>query len=74
MCRIGLTGEGQDTRAMFEPCLTAGHRTFSERLWSGVPSSAWVSLLTVAHSASRSRLMVGGDVSTSVTLTLSSTG
>lgn len=74
MCQIGLTLEAQGHRVMWQPCLTAEHRIFSRWLLDSVPLSAWESLLMGVHWASPSRLTVGGDVSTSVTLTLSRTG
>lgn len=74
MCRIGLTEEPQGPRVTLQQCLTAGHRIFSTWLFSSVPLSAWVSLLTEEHSGSRSQLTVDGDVSTSVKVTLSSIG
>jgi len=74
MCQIGLTEGDQGPRLMFQPCLTPGHRSFSEILWEQVPYSVLVSLLTEAHSGLPSQLTVAGDVSTSVTVTLSPTG
>jgi len=74
VCLIGLTGDPLDPHVTLQRCLTAGHQTFSTLLFKQVPCSAWVSLLTEGHWESRSQLTVGGDVSTSVTLTRLPTG
>ena len=74
MCQIGLTQGEQGPVWMLQLCLTPEHRTFSELLWELVRSCPLDSLATVALLVSRSPWMVGGDVSTTVTLTPSSTG
>ena len=74
MCQIGLTKGLQGPRATLQLCWIPGHTTWFAQLWDLVPSSAWASLLTEALSESPLRLTASGDVSTSVTLTLSRDG
>jgi hypothetical protein len=74
VCLIGWTVEEGVQRSMFQPCLTPGHRTFSEWLWEQVRLSPSDSRAMGVRWASLSQLTVGGDVSTTVTLTASWTG
>lgn len=74
MCQIGLTPEGQASVWTFQPCLIPEHRTFSLWLWEQV---RWCHLdlqATAELWASPSPLTVGGDESSTVTLTASWTG
>lgn len=74
MCQIGWTPGPQGPQLMYQRCLIAGHQTFSEWLWAQVRSCPLDSPAMVALLVSRSRLTVGGDGSTTVTLSRSSSG
>jgi hypothetical protein len=74
MCQIGWTEGPQGPQWTLQLCLIRGHQTFSEWLFKQVHSSPSDSQVMGERWASQSLLTVGGDGSTTVTLTRSSSG